>query len=69
MLEATFTFVSNGKNMVGRAIAFEPMDTLIKNIQSKLGDDSEQITILSIDQFNSSDSVYFDKLIDFRSNC
>jgi len=70
MLEATFTFVSNRKNLVGRVIGFNENDssTLKQKIQSKLGTEFSQINILSIDQFNSSDAVTFDLLVDFRSN-
>jgi len=72
MLEATFTFVSNGRNLVGRVIGFNDIDldlsTLKQKIQSKLGTEFSQINILSIDQFNSYDEVTFDLLVDFRSN-
>jgi hypothetical protein len=69
MLEATF--VSDGRNLVGRAIGFEDIDLsmLIQKIQSKIVSECNQIDILSINKYNSYDAVTFDILVDFRSNC
>ncbi len=66
MLEATFTCVSDNKNLVGRAIRFTPMDSiqLIQKIQSKFS--FSNINIISVEQYNSSDSVIFDVLIDLN---
>lgn len=62
MYELTFEYSFGSTVLVGRAIKISHILDSIEKIKKALGVNS--INIISVDQYNSSNGVYFDKLID-----